>query len=100
MYARDPRRTEYWGLTLRVSGLCLRHFDAKLFLHPSPSTLLGATRSVARSSTDAAALMHFFARRHAIMLTQPMDGADFAAVSHPKPPPAWTATAIHGAGLV
>ena len=29
MYARDPRRTEYWGLTLRVSGLCLRHFDAK-----------------------------------------------------------------------
>jgi hypothetical protein len=69
-------------------------------LHPSPSTLLGATSSVARSSTDAAALMHFLARRHAIMLTQAMDGADFAAVGHPKPPPAWTATAIHGAGLM
>jgi hypothetical protein len=55
---------------------------------------------MARSSTDAAALIYFFARRHAIMLTQPMDGADFAAVGHPKPPPAWTATAIHGVGLV
>ena len=93
-------RMKACGLTLRVSGLCLRHFDAKLTIHLSPSTLLGATRSVARTSTDAAALIHFFARRHAIMLTQAMDGADFAAVGHPKPPPAWTANAIHGAGLV
>jgi hypothetical protein len=55
---------------------------------------------MARSLTDAAVLIHFLARRHAIMLTQAMDGADFAAVGHLKPPPAWTANAIHGAGLV
>ena len=48
-------------------------------LHPSPGTLLGATRSVARSLTDAAALIFFLARRHAILLTQPMEGADFGS---------------------
>ena len=60
-------------------------------LRPSPGTLLGATRCVAKSLTDAAAPCTdpFLALRHAILLTQPMDGADFAAVGHPKPMPAW-----------